>query len=51
MIPPVKDMPFDPISMLDNLNTSDPRRSGDGAGRDWRTDLGNGLGASAPACL
>jgi hypothetical protein len=47
----MKDMPFDPTSMFDNFNTSDPRGTGDSAGRDWRTDLGYGFSASTPACL
>ena len=39
----MKDVPFDPVSVLNNFNSSDSGRTGDCAGRDRSADLGYGF--------
>jgi hypothetical protein len=51
MIPFMKDMPLDPISVLDNFDTGSSGRPGDNSGGNRCADLGHRFRASTTACL
>jgi hypothetical protein len=50
MVPLMKDMPFDPVSMLDDFNTSASGGTRDSTGRNRCADLGDSSSTPASAC-